>query len=54
MRGGRGDLRVKLQIETPTKLDAKQKELFRTLAKLRKTDTPKLAKQRPGVFGKRR
>lgn len=54
MRGGRGDLRVKLQIETPTKLDAKQKELFRTLAKLRKSDTPKLAKQRPGIFGKRR
>lgn len=54
MRGGRGDLRVKIQIEIPTKMDAKQKELFRTLAKLRKSEAPKLAKQRPGVFGKRR
>ncbi len=54
MRGGRGDLRVVLQVETPTKLDAKQKELFRTLAKLRKSDAPKLAKHKPGIFGKRR
>ncbi len=52
--GGRGDLRVTLHVETPTKLDSKQKELFRSLAKSRKTDAPKLMKHTPGVYGKRR
>ncbi|MDE2591249.1 MAG: molecular chaperone DnaJ [Actinomycetales bacterium] len=52
--GGRGDLKVTLQVETPTKLDSKQKELFRSLAKSRKADSPKLLKHQPGVYGKRR
>ena len=52
--GGRGDLKVTLQVETPTKLDSKQKELFRSLAKSRKADAPKLLKHQPGVYGKRR
>jgi molecular chaperone DnaJ len=52
--GGRGDLRITLQVETPTKLDAKQKELFRTLAKSRKNDAPKLVKHQQGAYGKRR
>lgn len=51
---GRGDLRITLQVETPTKLDAKQKELFRTLAKSRKNDAPKLVKHQQGTYGKRR
>ena len=52
--GGRGDLRVTLHVDTPTKLDAKQKELFRTLAKSRKNDAPKLVKHQQGTYGKRR
>jgi molecular chaperone DnaJ len=52
--GGRGDLRIALHVETPTKLDAKQKELFRTLAKSRKNDSAKLVKHQSGHFGKRR
>lgn len=52
--GGRGDLRITLHVETPTKLDAKQKELFRTLAKSRKNDAPKLVKHQQGTYGKRR
>lgn len=52
--GGRGDLKVQLLVETPVKLDAKQKELFRTLAKSRKNDAAKLIKNAPGLFGKKR
>lgn len=51
---GRGDLRVKLEIQTPHKLDSKQKELLRQLAKLRKNDVAGLKKQASGHFGKRR
>lgn len=36
LRGyGRGDLKVRIQVETPTKLDAEQEELLRKLAGLR-------------------
>jgi len=36
LRGyGRGDLKVHLHVETPTKLDAAQEELLQQLAKLR-------------------
>ena len=52
--GGRGDLKVQIQVETPTKLDAKQKELFRTFAKTRKNDSVQLIKNAPGVYGKKR
>lgn len=52
---GRGDLRISIQVGTPTKLDAKQKQLFRDLQKLRKDDSIKLAKHTSGAFsGKRR
>jgi molecular chaperone DnaJ len=51
---GRGDLLVRLQVNTPAKLDSKQKELFRQLSKLRKAEVPHLQKQTAGFFGKRR
>jgi molecular chaperone DnaJ len=51
---GRGDLRVTIEVETPQKLDSKQKELLRQLAKLRKNDAPALKKHSHGHFGKRR
>lgn len=51
---GRGDLVVTLEVDTPQKLDTKQKELLRQLAKLRKNDTPALKKHSHGHFGKRR
>lgn len=47
---GRGDLKITLQVITPSKLDAKQKELFRSLAGLRKDDTIKLLKHSHGRF----
>lgn len=51
---GRGDLLVNLEVSTPQKLDSKQKELLRQLAKLRKNDEPSLKKHTHGHFGKRR
>jgi len=51
---GRGDLRIVLEISTPEKLDSKQKELLRQLAKLRKNDVPSLKKHNHGHFGRRR
>jgi molecular chaperone DnaJ len=52
---GRGDLKIKIQVVTPTKLDSKQKELFRSLAGLRKEESIKLVKQTHGRFsGKRK
>ena len=51
---GRGDLLVTIEVETPQKLDSKQKELLRQLAKLRKNDAPSLKKHTHGHFGKRR
>lgn len=52
---GRGDLKIKIQVITPTKLDSKQKELFRSLAGLRKDENIKLLKQTHGRFsGKRK
>jgi molecular chaperone DnaJ len=52
---GRGDLKVKIQVVTPTKLDSKQKEIFRSLAGLRKEDSIKLVRQTHGRFsGKRK
>ena len=47
---GRGDLKIKLQVITPTKLDSKQKEIFRSLASLRKDETIKLARATHGRF----
>ena len=55
LRGaGRGDLFVTLQVQTPAKLDSKQKELFRQLAGLRKSDEIKLAKHSQGHYSKRK
>ena len=55
LRGsGRGDLKVSFQINTPAKLDSKQKELFRNLASMRKNDTPKLVTHASGFFAGRR
>lgn len=51
---GRGDLRVLMQVNTPSKLDSKQRELFRQLAKLRKNEHPQLQKQTAGFFGRKR
>ena len=46
LRGtGRGDLHVHLEVQVPTRLDAKQEELLRDLARLR-------GEERPGVSGK--
>ncbi|MEY4391135.1 MAG: hypothetical protein RLZZ400_878 [Actinomycetota bacterium] len=51
---GRGDLRVELLVHTPTKMDSKQKELFRKLKELRKSDAPRLVQHRSGHFRSKR
>jgi molecular chaperone DnaJ len=51
---GRGDLYVTIQVKTPGKTDPKQKELFRQLAELRKSDEIKLAKHTQGQYSKRK
>lgn len=51
---GRGDLIITFEVVTPTKLDSKQKELLRSLAKLRKGDEATLKRHNHGFFGKRR
>ncbi|MFM6981026.1 MAG: molecular chaperone DnaJ [Micrococcales bacterium] len=54
LRGSnRGDLLITLQVVTPTKLDSKQKELFKKLADLRGEDRVKLQQHQSGFFGKR-
>lgn len=48
LRGkGRGDLRIKLKVMTPSKLDSKQKDLFQKLRELTKDEKPQLASKRP-------
>lgn len=57
LRGyGRGDLKVHLQVETPSKLDAAQEDLLRQLARLRgeQFTEGKLASSGSGVFAKLR
>jgi molecular chaperone DnaJ len=57
LRGyGRGDLKVHLQVETPSKLDAAQEDLLRQLAQLRgeQFTEGKLASSGSGVFAKLR
>ena len=51
---GRGDLHVHLRIEVPTKLDAKQEELLRDLARLRGEEHPASSGKGNGLFGRRR
>ncbi len=52
--GGRGDLGVTLLVQTPTKLDDRQRELLRQLADARDEARPAAvaAKGQKGVFGK--
>jgi molecular chaperone DnaJ len=51
---GRGDLHVHLRIEVPTRLDAKQEELLRDLARLRGEERPEGSGKTGGLFGRRR
>ena len=53
-QSGRGDLLVTIQVKIPSKLDSKQKELFRTLAGFRKSDTAGLVARKSGSFQGRR
>ena len=53
-QSGRGDLLVSIQVKIPSKLDSKQKELFRTLAGYRKADTAGLVARKSGSFQGRR
>lgn len=53
LRGaGRGDLKITVAVQTPTKLDKEQKEIFKKLATLRKAETIRLAKHTSGFFGR--
>jgi molecular chaperone DnaJ len=56
LRGtGRGDLHVHLQVQVPTKLDAKQEELLRELATLRGEERPgSSGRASGGLFGRKR
>ena len=53
-QSGRGDLLVSIQVKIPSKLDSKQKELFRTLAGYRKSDSSGLVPRKSGSFQGRR
>jgi molecular chaperone DnaJ len=55
LRGqGRGDLKIGVQVTTPTKLDHKQKELMKQLAKAHKYPAPNLGHFQQGLFAKLR
>jgi molecular chaperone DnaJ len=55
LRGqGRGDLKIGVQVTTPTKLDHKQKELMKQLAKSHKYPAPSLGHFQQGLFAKLR
>ena len=58
LRGtGRGDLHVHLQVQTPTKLDAKQEDLLRDLARLRGEERQAMDNGgggAKGLFGRKR
>jgi DnaJ-class molecular chaperone len=45
---------VTIQVKIPSKLDSKQKELFRSLAGLRKSDAAGLIARKSGSFQGRR
>ena len=51
---GRGDLHIHLKVLTPTRVDSKEKDLFRKLADLRKSEKPGLAKRSQSSFGRGR
>jgi len=44
---GRGDLKIQLRVLTPTRVDSKQKELFKKLKDMTKDESPRLASRRP-------
>lgn len=48
----RGDLRIALQVITPTKLSGREKQLVKQLADLRKDPAPSLGEFQQGFFGK--
>lgn len=50
----RGDLKVAMQVATPTKLSAKEKSLVEQLAKLRKDEPPHFGEFKQSFFGKLR
>jgi molecular chaperone DnaJ len=55
LRGsGRGDLRIGVQVVTPTKLDRKERELIEQFAAARKHEAPALAHFQQGLFAKLR
>jgi molecular chaperone DnaJ len=55
LRGsGRGDLRIGIQVVTPTKLDHKERELLEKFASGRKQQGPQLATFHQGIFSKLR
>jgi len=55
LRGtGRGDLHVHLDVQVPTRLDARQEELLRELAQLRGEERPGSAAKAGGLFGRKR
>ena len=55
LRGsGRGDLKIGIQVATPTKLDHKQQELIKQFARSRKATPPTLTHFQQGMFQKLR
>jgi len=55
LRGtGRGDLRIGVQVVTPTKLNGKERDLIEQLAKARKNPAPQFAHFQQGLFTKLR
>jgi molecular chaperone DnaJ len=56
LRGGRGDLVVTVEVETPSRLDPRQEELLRELAALRDEEKPdgRIGPTKPSgsVFGR--
>ena len=55
LRGnGRGDLRIGVQVVTPTKLSSKEQELVKQLAASRKQPAPNFAHFQQGLFAKLR
>ena len=53
-QSGRGDMHIQLKVLTPTRVDSKEKELFKKLADLRKSERPNLAKRSQSSFGRGR
>jgi molecular chaperone DnaJ len=55
LRGtGRGDIHVHLDVQVPTRLDARQEELLRELATLRGEEHPASSGKPQGLFGRKR